>query len=268
MQSTAGGQPTNQRVLSLEGGCNFRDIGGYQTIDGRTVKWGHVFRAGVLSYMTAMDHASLASLDIRAICDLRRAEERGKEPTQWPGESAHTFHWDDASDVQTLRKYAAQRPATGEGMFSAMLDLYRGLPERMSTRLHGMLSCIAENRLPLLIHCAAGKDRTGVAVAVLLATLGVPRDTIIEDYLLTNEVGNFESFIRGRHNTELGLADAKHPLLAMPDDVRKVVFSAHPDFLSAAFDAIEESGGFDAYLARTLRVPHEMREKVREALLG
>jgi protein-tyrosine phosphatase len=256
------------RVLTLEGGCNFRDIGGYTTAQGQLVKWGQVFRAGVLSYITERDHDALQALEIRAICDLRRSEERQKEPTRWRGDTAHALHWDDQIELPTLRSYAAQRPSTAEGMFDAMIDLYRGLPLRMHARIHGLLTCIANDRVPVLVHCAAGKDRTGVAIAVLLALLEVPRETIVEDYLLTNEVGNFEHFIRGRERAQLGLADANHPLLAMPEELRRVLFSAHADFLHAAFDAIEHQlGGFDTYVEQTLGIDSAVRERVCARLL-
>lgn len=269
MSSTETLRPNDTRVLTLEGGCNFRDIGGYRANDGRVVRWGKVFRAGVLSYVTDRDHEHLQSLGIRAICDLRRTEERRKEPTRWPDATAHALHWDDELAMPTLRSYAAQHPPTADGMFLAMLDLYRGLPRRMQTRIHGLLTCIVNDRMPIVVHCAAGKDRTGVAIAVLLALLGVPQETIVEDYLLTNDVGDFEAFIRGRTETELGLADANHPLLAMPLDLRRVLLSAHRDFLLAAFDAIEsEFGGLDAYANDALGVDASTREVIRDKLLA
>lgn len=257
-----------QRTLSLQGGCNFRDIGGYRTQNGRIVRWGRVFRAGVLSYITDADYRSLQALDIRAICDLRRADERQKEPTRWPTSSAREIFFEDELNVRTLRSYAAERPATAEGMFEAMIMLYRAFPERMHARLRGLLSCIADGHVPLIVHCAAGKDRTGFAIAILLAAVGVPRETIIEDYLLTNEVGDFEAFIRTRERTELGLADANHPLLAMPEELRRVLLSAHPDFISAAIERIDrELGGMDRYLERIVGVDAQMRERIYAALL-
>jgi protein-tyrosine phosphatase len=268
MFSTDTFRQNEDRVLTLEGGCNFRDIGGYTTKLGRRVRWGRVFRAGVLSYITERDHDALQALEIRTICDLRRAEERHKEPTRWRDGTAHALHWDDQLELPTLRSYAAQRPSTAAGMFDAMIDLYRGLPLRMHARIQGLLTCIANGRVPVLVHCAAGKDRTGVAIAILLALLDVPRETIIADYLLTNEVGGFEQFIRGRQQAELGLADANHPLLAMPEELRRVLFSAHADFLHAAFDAIDEQlGGFDAYVEQTLGIDSAFRNRVCAKLL-
>src|SRR5262245_55729960 len=180
-----------QRVLSFEGGCNFRDIGGYRTDDGRSVRWRKVFRTGVLSYFTERDHAHLRDLEVRAICDLRRAEEREREPTRWPDEAADALHWEDGASMPTIRAFAAARPETAAGMVEAMVDRYRALPAWMGGRIRGMFQCIANDRVPLLVHCAAGKDRTGVAIAVLLRALGVPRDIVTADYLLTNDTGDF-----------------------------------------------------------------------------
>jgi protein-tyrosine phosphatase len=257
-----------RRLLSFEGGCNFRDIGGYRTGDGRTVRWRKVFRTGVLSYFTERDHALLRDLEVRAICDLRRTEEREREPTRWPDENADALHWEDGAAMPTIRAFAAARPGTAAGMFDAMVDLYRALPAWMGGRIRGMFQCIANDRVPVLIHCAAGKDRTGVAIAVLLRALGVPRDTVTDDYLLTNDTGDFESFIRTRHQAQLGMTDIHHPLLAMPDDIRRVLFSADAAFLDAAFAQIEGPlGGFNAYLEKTVGVTPAVRERATTALL-
>jgi protein-tyrosine phosphatase len=251
----------NSRLVSLHGGCNFRDIGGYATQGGRTVRWGRIYRAGVLSYFTDRDHGTLHGLDVRAICDLRRAEEREREPSAWPhgvNRPAH-LHWDDGPNTPTIRAFAARRPNTAAGMFDAMIDLYRALPEWMAPRIRGLFDCIANGSVPLVVHCAAGKDRTGVAVAVLMRAIDVPQQTAIEDYLLTNESGDFEAFLRNRHETQLGLTDIHHPLLSMPDDIRRVLFSAHADFLQAAFESIAALGGFDRYLEKVVGVGKEAR---------
>ncbi|HEY7641022.1 MAG TPA: tyrosine-protein phosphatase [Steroidobacteraceae bacterium] len=253
------------RLVTLHGGCNFRDIGGYATQSGRTVRWGRVYRAGVLSYFTDRDHETLHGLDVRAICDLRRAEEREREPSAWPAggnrQRPEHLHWDDGTPP-TIRAFAAQRPATAAGMFDAMIDLYRALPKWMAGRMRGMFDCIAAGSLPLVVHCAAGKDRTGVAIAMLLAALDVSRETAIEDYLLTNDAGDFEQFLRTRHDTQFGLTDVLHPLLTMPEDIRRVLFMAHADFLQAAFESIDELGGLDRYLEQTLGVSSAQRATV------
>jgi protein-tyrosine phosphatase len=260
------------RLVSLHGGCNFRDIGGYPTQRGGTVRWRRVYRAGVLSYFTARDCDTLQGLGVRAVCDLRRAEEREREPSAWPAgvnrqRPAH-LHWDDGTNTPTIRAFAARRPSTAAGMFDAMIDLYRALPEWMAPRIRGMFDCVATGSVPVVVHCAAGKDRTGVAIAVLLRATDVSPQTTIEDYLLTNEAGDFEQFLRNRHDTQLGLTDIHHPLLSMPDDIRRVLFMAHADFLQAAFDSIDALGGLDRYLEQTVDVTEDQRAAVIKALVA
>lgn len=149
-----------------------------------------------------------------------------------------------------------------------MIDLYRALPNWMAPRIRGLFECIATEHTPVVIHCAAGKDRTGVAVAVLLAALGVERDTILEDYLLTNEVGNFERFIAARSSAHLGLADAHQPLLSMPQEMREALFAADSDYLNAALDQIErEHGGVRRYLNSVVQLDDGIVSRVRASLL-
>jgi protein-tyrosine phosphatase len=259
-----------RRILNLEGGCNFRDLGGYRTRDGRELQWGRVFRTGVLSYFTPADHAHLNRLGVRVICDLRRAEERELEPTRWPDASTQHLSWEDGSAPPTIRTVTANHshPYTAAGMHAAMIDLYRGLPAWMAPRLRGFFSRIAQGEVPVLVHCAAGKDRTGIAIALLLALLDVPHETIVEDYLLTNTCDILEFTLR-QYQAQLGVAAGDHPLLTMPDDIRSVLFAAHVDYLNAAFDQMaRDHGDMSDYLRKEIGIDEAMRSKVRATLLG
>jgi protein-tyrosine phosphatase len=258
---------TRSRLIALEGGVNFRDIGGYRA-GPHAVRWGKVFRAGVLCYFTPNDHLTIGNLKIRAICDLRRAEERAREPTHWPNSNAQGLSWEDGTTMPTIRAFAAARPKTAAGMRDSMLELYRALPTWMAPRIRGLFECIANDRVPLVVHCAAGKDRTGVAIAVLLAALGVDEQTIVDDYLLTNDVGNFERFIEARKDSHLGLADAHQPLLSMPQEMRDVLFLADPEYLHTALAQIRSAyGNVDSYLKACVQLDDQTITRVRESLL-
>jgi protein-tyrosine phosphatase len=258
------------RILNLEGGCNFRDLGGYRTRGGRELQWGRVFRTGVLSYFTPADHEHLNRLGVRSICDLRRADERQYEPTRWPDANTQHLNWEDGSAPPTIRTVAANRshPYTAAGMHEAMTDLYRELPAWMAPRLCGIFSCIAQGEVPVLIHCAAGKDRTGIAIALLLAVLDVPHETIIADYLLTNTCDILE-FTLAQQHAQRGVAAGDHPLLTMPEDIRQVLFAAHGDYLHAAFDQMaRDHGDVLEYLRKEVGVDEAMRSKVQAELLS
>lgn len=258
---------TRQRILALEGGCNFRDIGGYATSDGRTVRWGHVFRGGVLSYFTDTDRQSLLPLGVRAICDLRRTEERHKEPTRWPGEPIEALYFDDGVSAPSEREFEQAAP-TVDGMRQAMINTYRTFPMWMQSRLRGLFSCLEQGRTPLVIHCSAGKDRTGVAIAVLLSALGVPREIVVEDYLLTNHAGDFEAFVTARQQSQLGVGSKANPLLSLPRDVRAQLFLADAEYIEAAFDRIDqEYGGMGAYLTDVVGVDAATLVRIRDSLL-
>jgi protein-tyrosine phosphatase len=258
----------HDRYLRLEGGCNFRDIGGLRAADGRTVRWGRVFRAGVLSYFTPTDDARLSQLGVRAICDLRRADERVREPTRWPTTDVTRLDWADGTNAPAVTGRLMPRQRDAESMRAAMLSLYRELPRWMVPRLQGLFDCVSTDRLPVVVHCSAGKDRTGFAVAMLLSALGVDRATIFEDYLYTNVIGGFEEFARRRQGTSLGLADEQHPLLRMPAEVRRVLLMADADYLQAALNQLDtEFGGVDRYLREAVGLSDAAQARLHAALL-
>jgi protein-tyrosine phosphatase len=256
------------RHLPLEGGCNFRDVGGYHAEDGRVVRWGRVYRAGVLSYLTPADHDRLRQLGIGGIYDLRRANERHHEPTRWCDTTLTPFVWDDGHEPPSVTRFFYDQEDSAQGMRAAMLDLYRSLPNWLAPRIRPLLQSLCADASPVLVHCSAGKDRTGLVIAVLLSALGVSREQVMHDYLLTNELAQLEEFMTSRKFALLGVTDAEHPLLLMPADKRRALLSADPDYLDAAFVQLDRDyGSLDAYLLHAVGLTTDARRQLCAMLL-
>jgi protein-tyrosine phosphatase len=179
--------PAHHRVLPLQGGRNFRDLGGYRTANGRTVKWGLLYRSGQMHDLTPADYVTLQKLGIRTVCDFRDTRERTTEPTLWPaGQRPKVLSDHYALDMSSLRLPGDPSTWTQRQVVTAMTATYPKLLEQFNGQYRRMFAELLTGDVPLAFHCTAGKDRTGVAAALLLTALGVPRATIVDDYLLSN----------------------------------------------------------------------------------
>ena len=164
-----------ERELPLEQGSNFRDVGGYATADGKRVRWGKVFRSGAMPLLTEGDMGLLESLGIGTVVDLRSMDERQIAPGMLDDRTGALFVSNDYS-LRTLM--ASMMAGDGENM-------YRGLPEALAPQYRAIFRRLLADDGAVVYHCSAGQDRTGVATALLLSTLGVPRETILTDYHLS-----------------------------------------------------------------------------------
>jgi protein-tyrosine phosphatase len=221
------------RHLNLAGASNFRDLGGYPTQDGRTVRWRQIFRSNHLGHLTDEDIAIMRDLGVRSAFDFRGTEERTAALCCMPDIAVHSLPV-EPTVVAALRAIAANgTPLSTEHAVEVMRDSYRSYVQQNTRHYRTLFAHLLEDRAPLVIHCTAGKDRTGFACALILHTLGVSEDVISEDYLLTN------SFYRRdpNHSTDL------------PDEVRQVLGSVQESFLAAAFEAIDaDYGDLETYL--------------------
>ena len=224
---------TPARHLNLAGASNFRDLGGYATQDGRTVRWRQIFRSNHLGHLTDDDAAVLRSLDVKSAFDFRGTGERAGAQCVMPEVTVHSLPV-EPTVVAALRTIAASgTPLSAEHAVEVMRDSYRSYVQQNTPRYRTLFAHLLEDRAPLVIHCTAGKDRTGFACALILHTLGVPDEVISEDYLLTNR------FYRRDPNSGSDL----------PDHVKQVLGSVQPAFLSAAFEAIDaDYGNLETYL--------------------
>jgi protein-tyrosine phosphatase len=255
-------------VLPLAGSCNLRDFGGHATIDGRVVRRGRLYRSGVLARLDAEAVRALLALDLRAVCDLRRSDERERHPSPDFGANVRMFQWRTTLETSPIRDRQFVESATLEDAHAAMRVMYQRLPFALQPRLAGVFDAIEHaGEGAMLVHCSAGKDRTGVAVALVLAALGVPRETIVEDYVLTNEANLADEFL-GARATGLGFGTTADAIQALPPMARAAVLDAHPSYLGAALDAIEaRHGGVERYLVDELRLDPVRLSMLRARLL-
>ena len=238
-------QEAPARHLSLAGASNFRDLGGYPTKDGRVLRWRRIFRSNHLGHLTDDDVAVVRGLGVRNAFDFRGREERTAALCGISDITVHSLPV-EPTVVAALRAIAASGTALSSvHATEVMRDSYRSYVQQNTPRFHALFAHLLEDRAPLVIHCTAGKDRTGFACALILHTLGVPDDVISEDYLLTNR------FYRRDPATGTDL----------PDEVRQVLGTVQPSFLGAAFEAIDaDYGDLETYLREGLGLGAAERE--------
>lgn len=249
------------RGVGLEGAGNFRDFGGYRTQSGRSVGWGHLYRSGNLSRLSGADLEQLARLNIELICDFRREDEQSRDPTRLPGldRQPRILSLPVTPGSQASALYGDTATLDGrEAMFSFMVDINREFVHSQSDRFAEMFSAILDLRPQgLVVHCAAGKDRTGFGAGLVLAALGVPEELILRDYLLTRHY--FDPW------RELPRVRAKYPVSHLDDEALLPMLSVDEAYLGAAFAAIVEVyGSIDRYL--TIRMG--VGDAERRALAG
>lgn len=176
-------------TVEMDGVFNMRDIGGYETAEGRRVKRGLVYRSAFLSELTDADHARFTSLGIQRVYDLRTPKESAERPDKLPEGIAYIpLRIVEEEPMKRLRVFMNRHRLLD--IFSAS---YRGpLLDEGAAKYGQMIRDITDaDKLPVLYHCTAGKDRTGIATALILEAVGVPRDTVIKDYLMSNLTADY-----------------------------------------------------------------------------
>jgi protein-tyrosine phosphatase len=241
------------RVLPLEGASNLRDLGGWPAADGRRVKQGRVWRSAALHALTDADLDRLGATGLRTVCDLRGTREAARAPSRLPpGAQAHPLPIEPFVGA-SLRDMLERGAATGEGATAVLRQAYLAyatdhLP--VYRRLFTLL--LEEARRPLLFHCSAGKDRTGLGAALVLTVLGVDRATVMADYMATDR------FWRRDHPLPPGV----------PRAAAEAILATHPALLDEALDAAIAPFGSVEGLARDgLGLDHAGLAALRDALL-
>src|ERR1700761_6169104 len=238
-------QDSPLRHFNLQGASNFRDLGGYATADGQTIRWRHIFRSNHLGHLTETDIGVVRELGVKHAFDFRGTDERRAAVCAVKEIAVHSLPI-EPTVVAALRARLQARALSSADALDIMRESYRGYVRLNTHSFRELFAHLLDATAPLVIHCTAGKDRTGFACALILHALGVPEQVISEDYLLTNQ------FYRRDPNSAPDL----------PADVKQAIGSVEASFLAAGFDAVDaEYGDLEGYFRDGLGLgPRERNE--------
>jgi protein-tyrosine phosphatase len=242
------------RHLNLAGASNFRDLGGYPVRAGRSVRWRRIFRSSHLGHLTEGDIDALRSLGLKSAFDLRGAEERLPTLCCFEGITVHSLPIEPAVVAAMKARLATGEPLAAPETADLMRESYRNYVRQNTPSFRTLFAHLVEDHAPLVIHCTAGKDRTGLAAALILNALGVSEDLIVDDYLLTNRLYRMDP--------------ATASSIDLPADVKAVLISVEGSFLAAAFDTIRSDyGDLESYFEDGLGLGARERAMLEERYL-
>ena len=250
------------RKLPFTGAHNFRDLGGYKTSDGKTVKWGKVYRSDNLHSLTDEDLKYMERLNLKSVVDFRSDEERNEEPDRLTPDMTPILlpiKFEPEGVTENLT-----RDLTFGNLDSSNLlrDFNIILVKEFTEEYREFFRHIVDNGgEPFVLHCTAGKDRAGFGSAMILTVLGVPREKIIEDYLLTN------TYVSDHVDRKLLETELKTFFRADSDNLRKINL-VEERYIQAAFDTIDSHwGGMDQYISEGLNLTEEDINKIKDYYL-
>ncbi|MDR2790056.1 MAG: tyrosine-protein phosphatase [Campylobacteraceae bacterium] len=231
----------SERLLPMQGAYNVRDTGSYKTVNGKTVKWGKAFRSGDLNTLTSDDISYLENIGIKTVVDFRDSDEKIAAPDTPLSAVINRLEYPIAtgSIIQMAQTAEENRQLLVEANKLFVTD-FQGVYRNFFAAL------MNNQNQPLLFHCSAGKDRAGFATALFLSSLGVDRETVIQDYLLSG------IYVQEKYAPYIEAA----PYLAP-------VFTVYREYIEAAFEVIDRDyGGIDSYLTNELGVDLELMRAI------
>ena len=253
---------------------NFRDFGGYKGVDGRSVKQGRLFRSAHLAALDDEELATIGNLGVDLIVDLRHAPERKRQPSRLPQPEPQRLEYPDAPEGKTAKvapheAFLEHKLYSAEDAHGYMMGSYtarpkdKGFQNIFADTLRFMATAESDEAAGLLIHCAAGKDRTGTLCALIQAVLGVSREDIMADYMMTLDAVDVDKIIE--------------PAAAMFSkrygrqiDAKSIwpMFGVMPEFLEAALGGMmDEMGAVDRYVTEDIGVSQSDIDRIRDRYL-
>ncbi|NND67093.1 MAG: tyrosine-protein phosphatase [Halioglobus sp.] len=226
-----------ERQLPLEGAPNFRDLGGYVTEEGGRLKWGKLYRSSKLSELTDDDLGRVRRLGLTLVCDFRQAVEQELDPTHLGEDHTHIL----ASlpvmpgSSQNFIENLHNGIIVVDNVSEFMVDMNRDFVHSQMPRYAEMFQLLLAGEQQVLIHCASGKDRTGIGSALILDVLGVPEDAIVDDYMLTNRYLPIDaevSRLAGQFSDQTGAP--------VTEEVLRPLMEVRPEYILACFEEIRK----------------------------
>jgi protein-tyrosine phosphatase len=239
-----------ERLIALEGAVNFRDLGGYATLDGRRTRWRVLFRADGLSELSQTDFSVMRDLGIRTVVDLRSGHEVEQSRFDVEAHPVDFHHFPFIDQLPDVEQWD-QRPGLLGAQYIEMLD------DAAPQIIRALQVLTAPDSRPAVFHCTAGKDRTGLLSALVLSLLGVPEETVVADYALSGE-----AMERLRDKLIVKYPDSRDTITDIDE-----VFSANPANMVNLFAYLRERYGSVSEYAVRVGVPDAVVARLREELL-
>lgn len=252
----------NLRV-PLQGCHNFRIVGGWRARDGRVLGRGRLFRSDALDQLHATDQAAIAALGIVRIFDLRGSAEIARAPSLWPeGPAPRLWTGAECAAEAEISVLMTREGADAQTFRAAMRNVYSRFPEELADAVAGLgEALLGGDDGAALVHCTAGKDRTGFATAMLLRAIDITDEDVLADYLLSN-AGYAAARVRFNGHGGLDAIEARAP------GGVAALLGVHPEYLAAAENRIAtDFGGIDAWLEHHAGLDRDRRARLADRLL-
>jgi protein-tyrosine phosphatase len=254
-------QNEEHRLLLMDGSHNTRELGGYKTTDGKSVKWGMLYRSDKLSDISDTDQEYLQSLGIKKIVDFRSKEEKTEDPDIIPEGINYIEMPVNVDGAMRSKIEAVLKGETEKEVKSFLVDANREFVTSYTDVYENFLRGLIDEDAPTLFHCTAGKDRAGFAAAITLIALGVSKENVIEDYMKTNAFteDRIEEILNQIELMSLYQADA---------EILRPLIGVERVYIETAFKTAEEKyGSLENFIRDGLNISDEDIQKLRNKFL-
>ena len=254
-------QTEEHRLLPMDGSHNTRELGGYKTTDGKTIKWGKLFRSDKLSDISKTDQAYLQNLGIKKIVDFRSEQEKAEDPNIIPTGISYVEMPISVDGAMRSKIEAVLKGETDREVQSFLIDANKEFVTNYADVYENFLRGLIDEDAPTLFHCTAGKDRAGFAAAITLIALGVSKEDVINDYMKTN------AFTQERIEEILGQIELMS-LYQSDVEILRPLLGVEEIYIETAFRTAEEKyGSLENFIRDGLNISDEDIQKLRNKFL-